>query len=203
MARALSCVYARPMADVLLFHHALGLTAGMRAFADELRSAGHAVTTPDLYGGDTFDSITDGVANAQRIGFDAVIERGVACADGLGDGLVVAGFSLGVLPAQKLAQTRPGVAGAVLYHSAVPPEMFGDGWPDGVALQMHIADGDEWAAEDMEAVNVLSSAHGGPGELFMYETSGHLIADSSFGEYDADLAGMIIERTLAFLAAHD
>lgn len=185
-----------------MFHHALGLTDGVRAFADGLRAAGHAVSTPDLYDGDTFDSITDGVANAQQIGFDTVIERGVSCADGLGDRLLVAGFSLGVLPAQKLAQTRPGVRGAVLYHSAVPPEMFGGRWPDGVALQMHIADGDEFAAEDMEAIDALSSANGGPGELYIYESSGHLVADSSWREYDAALYGLMLERTLAFLATH-
>lgn len=190
------------MADMLLFHHALGLTDGVRAFADDLRAAGHTVTTPDLYGGDTFDSIADGVANAGRIGFDTLIERGVECAADLGARLVVGGFSLGVLPAQKLAQTRAGVRGAVLYHSAVPPEMFGDGWPDDVALQLHIADGDEFAAEDADAINALSVAGGGPGELFVYETSAHLIADRSFGDYDADLTALMLDRTLAFLAAH-
>ena len=42
------------MTDVILFHHAQGLTAGVRAFADELRSAGHNVTVPDLYDGATW-----------------------------------------------------------------------------------------------------------------------------------------------------
>ena len=39
------------MAHVLLFHHIQGLTEGVVAFADELRAAGHEVTTPDLFGG--------------------------------------------------------------------------------------------------------------------------------------------------------
>ena len=31
------------MAEVLLFHHVLGLTRGVRVFADELRAAGCSV----------------------------------------------------------------------------------------------------------------------------------------------------------------
>ena len=39
------------MAEVLLFHHAQGRTAGCLSFADELRAAGHVVHAPDLYDG--------------------------------------------------------------------------------------------------------------------------------------------------------
>ena len=69
------------MAEVLLFHHAQGLTPGVRAFADELRAAGHTVHTPDLFDGRTFDSIDEGVAHAKEIGFENVLERGVRSAD--------------------------------------------------------------------------------------------------------------------------
>src|SRR5450432_3574861 len=96
------------MAEVLLFHHAQGQTPGFGAFADELRRAGHTVHTPDLYEGQTFDTLDEGVAYAEEVGFGDIIERGVRAADELPSGLVYAGFSLGVLPAQKLAQTRPG-----------------------------------------------------------------------------------------------
>jgi dienelactone hydrolase len=50
------------MAEVVLFHHAQGLTPGVNAFADELRRAGHAVHTPDLFEGRTFDTVEDGVS---------------------------------------------------------------------------------------------------------------------------------------------
>ena len=53
------------MAEVLLFHHALGLTSGCRSFADELRAAGHVVHTPDLYEGKTFTDLADGVRHAE------------------------------------------------------------------------------------------------------------------------------------------
>lgn len=36
------------MAEVLLFHHALGRTPGVLAFADDLRRVSHTVHVPDL-----------------------------------------------------------------------------------------------------------------------------------------------------------
>ena len=101
------------MAELILFHHAQGLTAGVARFADLIREAGHAVHTPDLYDGETFPDIPSGVAHAEAIGFEVVIERGSAAAAELPRDLVYAGFSLGVLPAQKLAQTRSGARGAL------------------------------------------------------------------------------------------
>ena len=95
------------MAEVVLFHHAQGLTAGCLAFANALRAAGHIVHTPDLYDGKTFTALADGLAYAEDVGFGTILERGERAAGGLPTGLVYAGFSLGVMPAQKLAQTRP------------------------------------------------------------------------------------------------
>ena len=43
------------MAEVLLFHHAQGLTPGIISFADTVRRAGHIVDTPDLFEACTFD----------------------------------------------------------------------------------------------------------------------------------------------------
>src|SRR3989304_8589948 len=60
------------MAEVLLFHHAQGLTPGVVAFADELRAAGHIVHTPDLFGGGTFESISGGTALLHDTGLDEV-----------------------------------------------------------------------------------------------------------------------------------
>src|SRR5438093_9174648 len=113
------------MAEVLLFHHAQGQTAGFLAFADELRAAGHTVHTPDLYDGKTFAALDDGVGYAKEVGFGTVLERGEEAAAGLGPQLVYAGFSLGVMPAQKLAQTRPGAKGALLFSAAFPASEFG------------------------------------------------------------------------------
>ena len=124
------------MAEVVLFHHALGLTPGMLEFAGALRSAGHSVHTPDLFEGRTFDMIEEGVAHAEEVGFGEVIERGVRAVQDLPEAVVYAGFSLGVLPAQKLAQTRPGARGALFFYSCVPPTEFGPGWPEAVPVQI-------------------------------------------------------------------
>ena len=125
------------MAEVLLFHHAQGQTEGFKAFADELRNAGHTVHTPDLFDGRTFPSIDEGVAYASEVGFGDLIERGVREADELPSEVVYGGFSLGVLPAQKLAQTRPGASGALLFYSCVPMSEFGPSWPADVPVQIH------------------------------------------------------------------
>jgi dienelactone hydrolase len=167
----------------------------VRAFADDLRAAGHRVTVPDLYEGATFPTIPEGVANASKIGFDTIIRRGEDAAASLPDAVVYAGFSLGALPAQKLAQTRPGALGAILFHGGdVPASEFGT-WPVGVPLQVHLSEGDPWM--ESEAVEGLVADAGG--ELFLYPGSRHLFTDRSSDEYDEASASLVMERTLALL----
>ena len=124
------------MAEVLLFHHALGPTEGLDAFADELRAAGHTVHAPDLFEGRRFGSIEEGVGYAQEVGFGEIMARGARAAEELPNEVVYAGFSLGVVPAQRLAQTRPGARGALFFDSCVPPAEFGS-WPAEVPAQIH------------------------------------------------------------------
>ena len=190
------------MAEVLLFHHAQGQTKGFLAFADELRRAGHAVHTPDLYDGRTFDSIEEGLANVEAIGFEAIVERGVQVAQELPAGLVYAGFSLGVVPAQMLAQSRPGASGALLLHSCLPTSAFGEGWPAGVPVQIHAMEQDPFFIEegDIDAARALV-AEAEQAELFLYAGQEHLFADSSLPSYDADAAALLTTRVLEFLAA--
>lgn len=125
------------------------------AFADDLRAAGHDVHTPDLYDGKTFDDLDDGVGYAQQVGFDTILERGRLAAEGLPNELVYAGFSLGVMPAQSLAQTRRGAKGAVFFSAAMPASEFGGPWPSGVPLQIHMMEDDEWVDEDLPAAREL------------------------------------------------
>jgi dienelactone hydrolase len=186
------------MAEILLFHHALGQTPGVLAFADELRKAGHVVHTPDLYEGRTFTDVNEGVQHAgKEVGFDTIRERGRAAAEGLPDELVYAGFSLGAMPAQELAQTRPGTQGALLFHSAIPPAEFGSPWPNGVPLQIHIMENDPWAEEDIPAARELAENEGA--ELFLYPGDVHLFADTSTPDYDEEAAAALKQRVLAFL----
>lgn len=189
------------MAEVVLFHHAQGLTPGVVAFADELRRAGHTVHTPDLYEGRAFGTVDEGVAHARGIGFGEVIERGVRAIESLPAGLVYAGISLGVLPAQMLAQTRAGARGALLLEACVPVSEFGAAWPDEVAVQVHGMDADpSFAGEgDLDAARELvgQAKHA---ELFLYPGDAHLFTDSSLPSYVPAAAALLTQRVLTFLA---
>ncbi|HJS26825.1 MAG TPA: dienelactone hydrolase family protein [Actinomycetota bacterium] len=187
------------MADVLLYHHAQGLTEGVRSLADELRSAGHTVHTPDLYDGKTFTSIDDGVGYAKEVGFGTILKRGKAAAEGLPNELVYAGISLGVMPAQALAQTRPGAKGAVLISGAFPPSEFDGPWPESVPLQIHMMESDEWVAEgDLDAAReIVGSTR--DAELFLYEGDKHLFVDASLPDHDEGAATHFLEQMLSFL----
>ncbi|GAA1504156.1 dienelactone hydrolase [Agromyces terreus] len=187
------------MSDVLLFHHALGPNAGLEAFADELRAAGHTVHTPDLFEGRTFATIDEGVGYARETGWGEIMARGERAAAELPEGLVYAGFSLGVLPAQMLAQTRSGAKGALLFYSCVPVAEFGV-WPEGVPVQVHGADHDPIFMDEgdvdaaRELVDLAEDA-----ELFLYPGDQHYFADSSLPSYDADATRLLMQRVLAFL----
>ena len=187
------------MAEVLLFHHAQGLTSGVLAFADELRAAGHVVHTPDLYDGNTFADLDEGVGYAREVGFGNIAERGRLAAEGLPNELVYAGFSLGAASAQMLAQTRPAAKGALLFHGCVPPSEFGGPWPEGVPLQIHLMEADEWALEgDLDAARELDETVESA-ELFLYPGDRHLFADSSLPDYDESAATLLKQRVLSFL----
>jgi dienelactone hydrolase len=186
------------MTTVLLFHHAHGQTTGFLAFADTLREGGHEVLAPDLYDGHAFASLDEGVAYAREVGFPEIIHRGSQSASELPGDIVYAGFSLGVLPAQSLAQTRPGARGALLFHACLPASEFGDPWPEGVPLQIHLMEADPWADEDRPAAEALAGEVEGA-ELFLYPGSGHLFADAGLDDYDEQAASLLVARTLAFL----
>lgn len=199
--------YVRPRHDhagahvhhVLLLHHAQGLTDGLRAFADRLRAAGHDVTAPDLYDGRTFPTVDEGVQHATSLGFSALVDAGVAAAEGLPDDLVTIGFSLGCMPAQSLAQNRPGVRGCVLLHGAAEVDAFGGTWPDGVPSQVHVMQDDPW--EDLAHVRAAAAQIGA--ELFVYEGDAHLFLDASVPDHRPEAAALATDRILAFLSSLD
>jgi dienelactone hydrolase len=192
------------MADVVLFHHALGLTKGVTAFADELRGAGHTVWTPDLFEGRTFDTTEDGMGYVQGIGFGEVLARGAAAVTDLPVELVYAGFSLGVLSTQMLAQTRIGARGALLYYSCVPHAEFSPTWPEEVPVQIHGKESDPvFAGEgDLDAARaiVASAPHA---ELFLYPGDDHYFADSTLPTFDAAATALLLERSLTLLQSVD
>ena len=190
------------MTEVLLFHHAQGLTAGVHAFAEDLRDGGHVVHTPDLFDGRIFPSIEEGLAHIEKVGFDDLRKRGVRIADDLPSDLVYAGFSFGVLPAQQLAQTRLGARGALFFHSCLPVSgewAFGP-WPESVPVQIHgMADDPMFAGEgDIDAAReIVEKAR--DAQLFLYPGDQHYFADSSLPSYDAEATRLLTDRVLVFL----
>jgi dienelactone hydrolase len=189
------------MAEIALFHHVQGLTAGVAAFADALRAANHTVHTPDLFEGRTFQTLDEGIDYARSVGFDTILDRGVIAGEGLGPALVYAGFSMGVMPAQKLAQTRAGARGAVLIDACMPATEFADGWPEDVPVQLHGMDHDPLFADegDLDAARALVESTE-QAELFLYAGDVHLFADSSLPSFDEGASALMTRRVLHFLS---
>lgn len=191
------------MTEIVLFHHIQGLTSGIHAFADRLRAAGHTVHTPDSFEGRTFASIDEGQAYCSDIGFQSIRDRGIAEAEGLSADVVYGGFSLGVMAAQTLTQTKPGARALLAYHGFADPSYFGT-WPDGTPVQIHAMDADPFfvGEGDLEPAQKFVEAHD-EAELFLYPGDGHLFADHTLDDYDAGATDLLVERSLELLSRLD
>jgi len=192
------------MAEVVLFHHVQGLTDGVRAFADELRAGGHIVHTPDLFDGERPPTIDDGIALVQSIGDEVLGGRADKSVADLPAGLVYGGFSFGAATGQRLAQTRPGARGALLYESCMPITgewAFGP-WPAGVPVQIHGMDKDPFFALEGDidfARELVATAGPDLAELFIYPGDKHLFTDSSLPSYDPDATALVVRRSRELL----
>ena len=194
------------MARVVLFHHVLGVTDGLHAMADRMREAGHEVAVPDLFDGHQFSTIEAGAEHVDAIGVPALLERAQAAVADMPEDVVYAGVSLGVLAAQSLAQTRAETNGAVFMESCVPATEFGDGWPEGLPVQIHGMDGDPFFAGEGDidsARAIVDSASPGTAELFTYPGDGHLFVDPSAEAHDPAAAELVMQRVLDFLQRID
>jgi dienelactone hydrolase len=192
------------MAEVALFHHVQGLTDGVRAFAEQLRAGGHTVHTPDLFDGERAATVEDGIALVGRIGEETIDARVNEIVAGLPQGLVYGGFSFGGASAQRLAQTRPGASGALMYESFVSltAEWAFGPWPDGLPVQVHGMDKDPYFAleGDLDAARELAGMIGPElAEAYTYPGDRHLFTDSSLPSYDADATALVLSRSLEFL----
>jgi len=192
------------MAEVVVFHHVQGLTDGMLAFAEQLRAGGHTVHTPDLFEGERPQSVDAGVAHVGSVGDEVLAERAERAVADLPEALVYAGFSWGAATAQRLAQTRPGARGALLYEACIP--LTGDWafgpWPDGVQVQIHGMDQDPFFAleGDIDAARQLVDTVGPElAELFVYPGNRHLFTDSSLPSYDAEATALVVKRSRELL----
>jgi len=192
------------MAEIVLFHSALGLRPGVTAAAYRLRAAGHTVHVPDYYDGEVFDDLDEGLRKCDALGYAEIVRRAREAVAELPAGLIFAGFSLGAVPAELLAASRPGARGALLIHSAIPVEALGEfgveRWPEGVPVQVHYADDDPWVeAEEVEALGDAVGRAGAAFEEHTYPGSGHLFADPDLPEYDRASSEAMWRRAIIFL----
>lgn len=192
------------MAEVVLFHHVQGLTDGVRSFAEQLGGGGHIVHTPDLFDGEQPATIEDGIALVRSVGDETLAERADAAVAGLPAGIVLAGFSFGAGTAQRLAQTRAGAGGALLYEGCMPVsgEWAIGPWPEGVPVQIHGMDKDPFFAleGDIDAAREIVETVGPQtAALFVYPGDRHLFTDSSLASYDAEATALVLKRSAEFL----
>lgn len=192
------------MAEIVLFHSALGLRPKVSAAAARLRAAGHTVHEPDYYDGDVFDDLDEGVRKRDALGYAEIARRAREAVANLPAGLVFASFSLGTGPVELLAATRPGDRGTVLMHGALTVEELGafgvERWPSGVLFRVHYATEDPWV--DVEEVAALCEAVGRAGASFeehTYPGSGHPFADPDLPGYDQTSSEAMWRRVLTFL----
>ena len=185
------------MSEILVFHHAQGLTDGVRWLAGRLSEAGHEVHTPDLFEGRTFATIEDGVAHAEQdVGVDAILRRADEAADAHPGATAFLGISLGAMPAYRLAQTRPDARACISIAAALPVDHFAPRWPENVALEIHLKSADPWGEEDLPVAWTLA---GEVAELYEYPGDQHLFTEHGHPGFDAAATELVLARTLETL----
>lgn len=191
------------MANVVLTHSVLGLDSNVESWAEWLRGEGHQVMLVDLFGGDTFGNLNDGIDRAESgkmMDYAAAVRE---AARGTEAPVVLMGFSIGAVASEIAALTEPGIAGLILVGGASGPQWFGDPeWPVGLHAQLHYAEDDTWM-EGEEAADLVAAAPEGALEVFVYPGSGHLFAFPNFSEYDALASDSLRTETKAFLASFE
>jgi len=183
------------MAMIVLFHSALGLTAGVRRFAAALGGDGHTVLTPDLFDGQTFRTVEEGVQKRDALGIPELMRRAAAAVEMAPLDSIYAGFSMGAAAAQYLALSRPGARALVLMHAVLPLAALGAAqWPP-VPVQIHASEADPWVDDAV----VAEFARAASATVFRYPGKGHLFADQDHADYDAASADLLERRVREFI----
>ncbi len=190
------------MTDIALFHSVLGVRPGIGDAADRLRAAGHDVVVVDQYGGRVFDDYEEAGDFAESIGYPTLMRLAEEAVQGVPDGFIAAGFSIGGGMAEFVATRRP-VRGVVMLSGALDlTRLDADAWPAGVPAQIHYTTHDPFRNQaGIDAVAAQVRAAGASVDIFDYPGAGHLFTDPSrMTEYDADAADLLWSRVLPFCA---
>ena len=185
------------MALIVLFHSVYGLRPVEVRVAAQLRACGHSVITPDLYGGLVADTIEEGFALAERVGWAAITGRARAVLDAQSGDVVLAGISMGASVVEALLPDRARIAGVLLWHGLADiPTTARSGLP----LQVHLADPDPYFPGERVA-RWTDAVGAGPAaaEVFLYPRVGHFFTDAALPDYDPSAAAVAWERSVGFL----
>ncbi|MFD5391690.1 MULTISPECIES: dienelactone hydrolase family protein [Streptomyces] len=185
---------------IVLFHSAYGLRPAVQEAAGRLRAAGHEVVVPDLYEGQTAETVEDGMVIKERIGRDELLKRAITAAAPYSDrGLVYAGFSLGGALAQNLALADDKARGLLLLHGT--SDIADDTTVDELPVQLHVADPDPFEPHDwLNAWYLRMRRAGADVEVFRYAGAGHIFTDPELPDYDKEAAEATWRVALGFLA---
>jgi dienelactone hydrolase len=189
------------MAHIVLFHSVLGLRPAVHQFAEELRKAGHQVTTPDFYDGRIFESFEEGNTKWFANGIPAILQRAQDACKELDGDLLFGGFSNGAAVAEFMAATHPKAKGALLMHGALPLEMLQlSAWPAKVPVQLHYNAEDPFRnPENDSALEKAVRASSAAFEEFLYEDHTHLFTDPDLPDYNEASARLLMKRALGFI----
>lgn len=192
------------MAHVVLFHHVRGLTPGVVSLAEALQEAGHTVTTPDLFNGETFTDLSAGLAWVQRLGDEELLDRVDRACQDLPADCVYAGLSYGVFAAQHLVQTRSGAKGGLFLHSFFPPGDIAGTWPTSCPVHVYATDQDPFFVGDGDLQIAQAWQETNPNlTINLYRGKGHLVMEPESDDYDAKLSAAITRDIIAALATID
>lgn len=185
--------------NVILFHSSFGLRPAVHAAADRLRGAGHEVRVPDLFEGQTAESVEESAEIGERIGTDELLRRAVhAAAPHSEQGLVYAGFSLGGALAQNLALADEKARGLLLLHGT--SDIAEGTSVDGLPVQLHVASPDPFEPDDWLNTWYLQMQRAGADvEVHRYPGAGHLFTDPGLPDHDEDAAERTWRTALGFL----
>ncbi len=198
----------KPAPAILVLPAWWGLNSFFRQFCDRLTQAGFVAFATDLYGGKVAETVEQ--ATALRDGLDdakigALLHSSVEAlrrhprADGQPIGLI--GFSLGAFLALTLFKEIPDqIRAQVIFYGTYPAT-----YPAArTAVMAHFAETDEYEPlSDQQAFENALKAAGIDTTFYIYPGTEHWFFESDQpNAYNADVAQLAWERTLAFLNKH-